>query len=102
MAKMEKLNLTGKDVLVIDDILDTGETLHKTTCEIRKQNPASIKTLVLLKKSQYDPTKKHDPFNMKKFADYPIFIIGNAFVIGYGLDYKEKFRELPDIWAKKN
>lgn len=98
---IERLNLAGKDVLVVDDILDTGETLYETTCELRKQCPASLKTLVLLKKFPSDP-KKHDPLNMKKYSDYPIFSIGNEFVIGYGLDYKEKFRELPDIWVKKN
>lgn len=99
---IERLNLTGKHVLVVDDILDTGETLFQVRRELLKQSPASLKTLVLLKKSQHDPMKKHDPLNMKKFTDYPIFTIGNAFVIGYGLDYKEKYRELPDIWVKKN
>lgn len=99
---LERLDLAGKDVLVIDDILDTGETLYETTRELQKQHPASLKTLVLLRKNHYDPTKKHEPLNMKKYTDYPIFTIGNAFVIGYGLDYKEKFRELPDIWVKKD
>lgn len=90
---IERLNLTGKDVLLVDDILDTGETLYRTKCELQKQNPASLKTLVLLKKS-----KKLDGW---KYADYPILTIGNQFVVGYGLDYKEQFRELPDIWVKK-
>lgn len=92
---LERLDIKGKDVLLIDDILDTGETLSQVTHELFKQNPASLKTLVLLKKS------KGDPLNLKRYADYPIFTIGNAFVIGYGLDYKEQFRELPDIWVKK-
>lgn len=98
---LERINLEGKDVLLIDDILDTGETLCNVQRELLKQNPASLKTLVLLKKLQYDPSKKHNPLDMKKHADYPIFAIPNRFVIGYGLDYKEKFRELSDIRAKK-
>lgn len=99
---IERLNLSGKDVLVVDDILDTGETLFQVTRELQKQSPASLKTLVLLKKSQHDSTKKHDPLDMKKFADYPIFTIGMEFVVGYGLDYKELFRELSDIRVKKS
>lgn len=101
LTGIEQLNLTGKDVLLVDDIVDTGETLSHIKREFFKQNPASLKTLVLLKKSQYDPSKEYNLFDMQKFVDYPIFTIGNAFVIGYGLDYKEKYRELPGIWVKK-
>ncbi|CAN5155504.1 hypoxanthine phosphoribosyltransferase [soil metagenome] len=90
---LEKLNLKGKDVLLIDDIFDTGKTITRVKAELLKQNPASLKTVVLLLKKKERDTKE--------LPDYSLFTIENEFVIGYGLDYKEQFRELPDIWVKK-
>ena len=93
LSGIERLNLAGKDVLLIDDIFDTGKTLTAVKKELLKLNPASLKTLVLLLKDKKRETTE--------LPDYHLFKIENQFVIGYGLDYKEKFRELTDIWVKK-
>lgn len=89
----DRLNLKDKHVLLVDDILDTGETLSGIIKQLSKQMPASLKTCVLLQKSKKRKNLEH--------ADYPIFTISDAFVIGYGLDYKEQFRNLHGIWIKK-
>lgn len=91
---LERLELAGKHVLLVDDIFDTGKTIGALKQELLKKNPASLKTLVLLLKDK--------PRETKELPDYHLFLIKNQFVIGYGLDYKEKFRDLPDIWVKKD
>ena len=88
------LDIEGKDLIVIDDIFETGNTMKKVCNRLMQRNPKSIKTLVLLvkeieRKASYRP-------------DYVLFDIPDRFVIGYGLDYKELFRGLPDICAFKN
>lgn len=88
-----RLNLEGIDVLLIDDILDTGNTLVKITDIIRKMNPASLKTCVLLDKQ----TPRDVDFN----ADYIGFKIPDEFVVGYGLDFAERYRQLPCIGVLK-
>lgn len=92
---LDQLNLEGKHVLLVDDIFDTGQTLSKVLAQIRaKKNPASLKSAVLLLKNK--------PRSVKEVPEYAAFKIDDQFVIGYGLDYKEQFRELPDIWVKKD
>ena len=82
-------DVVGKDVLVIDDILDSGRTI-KTVCELlREQGAASVKTCVLLKKML--------PTAAAMGADYVGFEIDNEFVVGYGLDFNGYYRNLPDI-----
>jgi hypoxanthine phosphoribosyltransferase len=82
-------DVAGKDVLVIDDILDSGRTI-KTVCELlREQGAASVKTCVLLKKKL--------PTAAATGADYVGFEIDNEFVVGYGLDFNGYYRNLPDI-----
>jgi len=79
----------GKNVLVIDDILDSGRTLA-TVCELLStEGAATIKTCVLLRK-----TLEHVP---TRVADYVGFEIPDEFVVGYGLDFDGYYRNLPDI-----
>lgn len=91
---LDRLNLQDKDVLLVDDIFDTGKTIVAIKEELLKLNPASLKTLVLLTKN-----KKRDT---QEVPDYSVYTISDRFVIGYGLDYKEQFRGLPDICVKKD
>lgn len=88
-----RLDLKGVDVLLIDDILDTGKTLAKITAEIKAMEPASLKTCVLLDKQ----TQRIIDFN----ADYVGFQIPDEFVVGYGLDFAERYRHLPCIGVLK-
>lgn len=85
---LERLQVTGKDVLLIDDIFDSGLSLNACAEALSQQAPRSLKTLVLLKKT---------PPKQQKAPDHFLFEIGDAFVVGYGLDYKELYRNLPDI-----
>ncbi|MEM8782229.1 MAG: hypoxanthine phosphoribosyltransferase [Planctomycetota bacterium] len=82
-------DLTGRHVLVIDDILDSGNTLRAVTAELRKRNPAGLKTCVLLRK-QRDAA-------MNFPIDHVAFDIPDEFVVGYGLDYDGYYRNLPHI-----
>lgn len=91
ISGLENLEIEGRDVLVVDDIFETGNTMLGICRQLEKKHPKSIKTLVLLaktieKKVEYRP-------------DYVLFDIPNRFVIGYGLDYKELYRGLPNICA---
>lgn len=83
----------GRDVLVIEDIADSGRTLRFIAAMIRKKKPLSVKTCVLLDK----PSARQVAFR----ADYAGFRIRNEFVVGYGLDHNEKFRGLPYIASLK-
>lgn len=88
---IDDLEITGKHILVIDDIFDTGETLTEVISQIEKKNPTSLKSLVLLSKDV--------PHNTDYRPDIALFDIEDRFVVGYGLDYKEYYRGLPDIYA---
>jgi len=91
ISDWNRLDLEGKDVLLVDDIFDTGKTIT-TLCEaLKEKRPASIKTLVLL--------VKNVPRSTTYRPDYVLFDIENRFVIGYGLDYKEFYRGLPEVFA---
>ena len=82
-------NLTGRHVLLIDDILDSGGTLKLVLPIIQSLCPASLKTCVLLRKDR--------PAAREVVADYVGFEIPDEFVVGYGLDYDNYYRNLPDI-----
>jgi len=82
-----KSDLTGRHVLLVDDILDTGKTMHAACEEIRSLHPRSLRTCVFLDK----PERRKNGF----LADWAGFTIPNQFVIGYGLDYAGRYRELP-------
>jgi len=87
--------LVGRDVLIVDDILDSGRTLHGVVGHLRANTEAaSVKTCVLLDKN----VQRAVPFN----ADYTGFQIPDAFVVGYGLDYNERYRNLPFIGVLKS
>jgi len=83
------LDVTGRDVLLVDDILDTGATLARVLARLRALRPRQIKVCVLLDK------KARRVEDIK--ADYVGFSIPNQFVVGYGLDYAERYRNLPYI-----
>ncbi len=82
-------NIKGKDVIIVEDIVDTGRTFNFLVDYIKKMNPKSVKTCVMLDK----PSRRVVPFK----ADYVGFTIQDLFVVGYGLDYDEKYRNLPYI-----
>lgn len=85
--------IAGRHVLIVEDILDTGITLEYLTRLLNERGPASIKIATLLDK----PARRKA--NIK--ADYIGFSIPDEFVIGYGLDYDEKYRNLPFIGVLK-
>jgi hypoxanthine phosphoribosyltransferase len=82
-------DLRGRHVLLLDDILDTGNTLATLTERLRSLGPASLKVGVLLRKRG----RQQQPFE----PDYCGFEIPDAFVVGYGLDYNDEFRHLPSL-----
>ena len=84
-------NIEAKHVLVIEDIIDTGHTLHYLLELLEARRPASIRTCVLVRKQR---TKAHE-VNI----DYLGFDIPDEWVVGYGLDYDEQLRTLPYIGA---
>jgi len=81
--------IEGKNVLMVEDILDTGLTLSYLRKLFMQQNPKSLRIAVLLDK----PSRRIEKIE----ADYVGFSIPNLFVIGYGMDYAERYRNLPDI-----
>lgn len=85
--------IEGKDLIIVEDILDSGNTLYYLMDVLRARKPASIKICTLLDK----PERRTKPI----VADYSGFTIPDAFVVGYGLDYDEKYRNLPYIGILK-
>ncbi len=79
----------GRDVLIVEDIIDTGLTLSYLTELLRSRKPNSVQTAVLL--------DKPDRRKIEYVPDYVGFTVPDKFVIGYGIDYNHKFRELPYI-----
>ena len=88
-TKELRLDLHGRDVLLIDDILDTGRTMSRVLPKIRALHPRRVKICVLLDK----PERRK--FNIR--ADYVGFAIPDFFVVGYGLDFAERYRNLPFV-----
>ena len=81
--------IEGRDVILVDDILDSGNTISCIREMLRVRNPASIRIAVLLDK----PSRREVPIS----ADYVGFAIPDKFVVGYGLDYDDKYRNLRGI-----
>jgi len=81
--------VTNKHILIIEDIIDTGRTLSYLVDYLKGENPTSLKICTLLNK----PDRRVININ----PDYSGFTIPNLFVIGYGMDYNEKYRNLPNI-----
>lgn len=86
-------DLAGKDILIVEDILDTGVTLHYLKGLLQSRNPASIRIATLLDK----PERRKVDLQ----SDYAGFQVPDEFVVGYGLDYAEKYRNLPYIGILK-
>ena len=83
------VDITGLDVVIVEDIVDTGRTLNDITMLLKSRGAASIRVVTLLDK----PSRRRVDFK----PDYALFSIPDLFVIGYGLDYGEYFRNLPYI-----
>lgn len=88
-------NIRGRHVLILEDIYDTGNSLDFTVKHLKEKEPASVKICTLLDK----PERRKPGITLQ--ADYVGFTIPNAFVVGYGLDYNEKYRNLPYIGVLK-
>jgi len=82
-------SIEGKNVLIVEDILDTGLTLAYLRKLLLQQRPKTLRIVTLLDK----PSRRIEKIE----ADYVGFSIPNLFVIGYGMDYAERYRNLPDI-----
>ncbi len=90
-----KTDIQGRHVLILEDIFDTGNSLDFTVKHLLEKNPASLKICTLLDK----PERRKPGITLQ--ADYVGFTIPNEFVVGYGLDYNEKYRNLPYIGILK-
>ena len=86
-------NIEGKDVIIVEDIVDSGKTLSYFIELLKQKNPASIKICTLLDK----PSRRQTDVQ----ADYKGFEVENEFVIGYGLDYDGLYRNLPFVGILK-
>jgi hypoxanthine phosphoribosyltransferase len=94
LEKDAEVNIKGRDVLVLEDIVDTGLTTRFLIDHLKIREPASVEVCTLL----YKPARQR--------VDVPLahvgFEVGDVFAVGYGLDYREKYRNLPDIVTLKN
>ena len=88
-------DLKGRHVVILEDIFDTGNSLQYTYEHLLTKEPASLKICTLLDK----PERRRAGITVK--ADYTGFVIPNEFVVGYGLDFNEKYRNLPYIGVLK-
>ena len=84
-------DITGRDVLLLDDIFDTGHTLAEVTTLMNQLEPASLRSAVLLSKTG------RQQVDLK--PDFVVFEIPDEFVVGYGLDYQDEYRNLPYVAA---
>lgn len=89
IKKDVELNVTGKDVLIIEDIIDSGNTLHYLKEYFNHRKAASVKICTLLDK----PARREAPV----YGDYIGFSVEDLFIVGYGLDFDQKYRNLPYI-----
>ncbi|MBI4299247.1 MAG: hypoxanthine phosphoribosyltransferase [Chloroflexi bacterium] len=84
-------SIEGKDVLIVEDIIDTGHTTRFLIDYLQKRRPASLKLCALLDK----PERRQVPVSI----DYLGFTVPNKFVVGYGIDFNQEYRHLPDIFV---
>ena len=87
-------DIEGRDIILVEDILDSGVTLHYLTEYLRVRKPASITIATLMDK----PSRRKAPV----YAKYSGFEVPDAFVVGYGLDYAETYRNLPYVGILKS
>jgi len=91
ITKDIELPIQGKDVLIIEDIVDTGWTLEYLVKKLSDRQPKSIRVCALLNKEARREVEVQ--------VDYVGFEVGNRFVVGYGIDFNEKYRNLPEIYC---
>ena len=89
-----RTDISGRDVIIVEDIVDSGLTLSKLRELLLQRNPASLRICALLDK----PSGR----KVELAADYAGGEVGDKFIVGYGLDYNEKYRNLPYIGVLKN
>ena len=89
IAQDIKTSVLGKNVLVVEDIVDTGHSLAFLADYLQRKKPASLRFCCLLDK----PSRRQVPVTV----DYRGFTVPDKFVVGYGMDYAERYRNLPDI-----
>jgi hypoxanthine phosphoribosyltransferase len=91
VGDLSDLDVSGRHVLLLDDIFDTGQTLSRLTTDLQRLEPASLQSAVLLwKEGRQLGTLT---------PDYHCFRIPDLFVVGYGLDYNDEYRHLPHVAA---
>ncbi|SCH17650.1 MULTISPECIES: hypoxanthine phosphoribosyltransferase [unclassified Romboutsia] len=83
------VDIEGRNVLIVEDIIDSGLTLSNLVAALKTRNPKSLKLCTLLDKPQRRKANIH--------VDYVGFVIEDKFIVGYGIDYAEKYRNLPYI-----
>lgn len=88
-------NIAGRHVLILEDIFDTGRSLDFSYHHLMEKGPASVRICTLL-----DKPDRRDP-KVTVTADYTGFVIPNKFVVGYGLDFNEHYRNLPYVGVLK-
>ena len=88
------IDLRGRTVLLVDDILDSGLTIRFLLAHLKRRGAKRVRLCVLLKRNERKQ-KRPDP-------DFSGFSIGPEFVVGYGLDYNGKYRHLPDLYAVRD
>ena len=84
-------DIEGRDIIIIEDIVETGHSMNYLLDHLRRKNPASISICTLF--------FKPDKFLYEYDIDYTVFSIGNEFIVGYGLDYNQLGRNLKDIYV---
>ncbi len=92
-TKQPDLEFENRDILLVEDIVDTGNTLWKIVEFVQLLNPRSIKICSLI--------DKHERREVQIKVDYSCFLLDKGFIVGYGLDYNEKYRNLPAIYDLK-
>ena len=90
ITKNLQIPITGRDVLLVEDIEDTGITLQSILNMLKAHAPRSIKVCALIDKRERRVTERR--------VDYAGFEISKGFIVGYGVDYAERYRQLPDIY----
>jgi len=93
MTKDIETSIRGRDILIVEDIVDTGLTLQYLTGWLKERNPRSLKVCAFLDK------RKRRKVSFE--ADYIGFTIDDGFVVGYGLDFNEQYRYLPEVYVIK-
>ena len=88
---MQNEDLTGRHIVIVEDIIDTGLTMKRMVESLGTRNPASVHVCTLL--------LKPDKLKVDLNVEYAVMEIPNDFIVGYGLDYDQQGRNLPDIYS---